>query len=133
MKFLFTILFSVLSVFAYSQELDCNVTVNTSSIQGTNRQMFTALEESVRDFMNNTVFTNHVFEANQRIECNIMIDIQNIVSADEYKGRLQIQARRPVYGSSYNTVLFNYIDNDSNAELYTFDQKVFSVNLGWLH
>ena len=31
------------------------------------------------------------------------------------------------------SVTFNYIDNESNADLYTFDQKAFSVNLGWLH
>ena len=30
------------------------------------------------------------------------------------------------------SVAFNYIDNNSNADLYTFDQKAFSVKLGWL-
>ena len=30
------------------------------------------------------------------------------------------------------SVTFNYIDNESNADLYTFDQKAFTVNLGWL-
>lgn len=31
------------------------------------------------------------------------------------------------------SIAFNYIDNDSNADLYTFDQKAFTVNLGWLY
>lgn len=112
----------------YSQELNCNFSVNHSRLQGTNKQVFTTLEEAVRDFLNNTVWTNHVYEAQERIECNILLDILEPVSADKYKAKLQIQARRPVFGTSYNTVLFNYIDNDVQFKYQEFDPINYSEN-----
>jgi hypothetical protein len=106
-----SILFTCLSVIN-GQELNCNFSINTSTISGTNRQVFTAMEEAIRDFLNNTVWTNNVFDAHERIECNILLNIKNESNATDFSGELQIQARRPVYNSSYNTVLFNYLDND---------------------
>lgn len=113
---------------ANSQELNCNFTVNHSRIQGTNKQVFTTLQSAVNDFLNNTVWTNNVFEGNERVECNILLDIAELVSTDEYKAKLQIQARRPVFGSSYNTVLFNYIDNDFQFTYQEFDPITLSEN-----
>lgn len=113
----------------YSQELSCNFSVNHSRLQGTtNQKTFETLEEAVRDFLNNTVWTNNVYEANERIECNILVDILEPVSANEYKAKLQIQARRPVFGTSYNTVLFNYIDNDFQFKYQEFDPIDYSEN-----
>ncbi len=112
----------------YSQELNCNFSVNHSRLQGTNKQVFTTLEEAARDFLNNTVWTNHVYEANERIECNILLDIIEPVSTDEYKAKIQVQARRPVYGTSYNTVLINYIDNDVQFKYQEYDPINYSEN-----
>ncbi|MBN2484543.1 MAG: DUF4835 family protein [Bacteroidales bacterium] len=111
-----------------AQELNCNFSINTSRIQGTNKQVFTTLEASVRDFLNNTVWTGNVFEAVERIECNIMLDITDDPVANDFKGKLQIQSRRPVYGSSYNTVLFNYVDEDVEFRYEEFDPIQYSEN-----
>lgn len=117
-----------------AQELNCNFSINTSKIQGTNKQVFIAMEEAIRDFLNNTVFTNHVYDNQERIECNMLLDIQEQPSAYSFKGKLQIQSRRPVYGSSYNSVLFNYVDNDvdftyQEGEPITYSENTFISNL----
>lgn len=109
--FIISILFTGLNIIS-GQELNCNFSINTTTISGTNRQVFTAMEEAIRDFLNNTVWTNNVFEAHERIECNILLDIKSESNATDFKAILQVQARRPVYNSSYNTVLFNYKDED---------------------
>jgi hypothetical protein len=97
-----------------SQELRCNISVNTSQVEGTNKQVYTTLQSALNEFMNNRAWTNHVYQVNERIECNIQITIQEQVGADEFRGTIQVQSRRPVYNSSYNTVMLNYIDQNFN-------------------
>jgi hypothetical protein len=113
---------------SYSQELNCSFSINTSRIQGTNKQIFTTLEAALRDFMNNTVWTNNVFEASERIECNIMLDILESPSANDFKAKLSIQSRRPVFNSSYNSVILNYIDEDLAFHYEEFDPIQYSEN-----
>jgi hypothetical protein len=110
----------------HAQELNCNVSVSTSQLQGTNKQVFETLQKALSDFMNNTVWTNNVFEINERIECNFLFNITAEVSQGSYEGTLNIQARRPVYASSYNTVMFNYIDNDIAFNYLEYDALEFS-------
>jgi hypothetical protein len=128
-KCIILLVFVFLTTFVTSsQELNCNFSINTSRIQGTNKQIFTTLEEAIRDFLNNTIWTNNVFEASERIECNILLDITEWPSANEFKAKLQIQSRRPVFGSSYNTVLLNYIDEDVDFHYEEFDPLQYSEN-----
>jgi hypothetical protein len=100
------------SCFVIAQELRCNVQVVTNQIQGTNKQKFTTLQRAIYEFMNSRNWTNHVFNNQERIEANIMINLTEEISSDEFRGTIQIQSRRPVFNSSYNTVLFNYLDNN---------------------
>lgn len=127
-KLITSIFMLVFGLQLFAQELNCNISVNHNRIQGTNKQVFTTLEEALRDFMNNTVWTNHVYEAQERIECNILVDILEPSGADEYKAKLQIQARRPVFGTSYNAVLFNYVDNDFQFKYQEFDPINYTEN-----
>ncbi len=108
--FLLIVIFSSLNL--YAQELRCNVQVVSQQIQGTNKQVFTRMQSSIYEFINNRSWTNHVYDHDEKIECNIMINLTSQISSDEFKGTMQIQVRRPVFNSSYNTVLFNFKDND---------------------
>lgn len=80
------IIFIVLIVspgFLWAQELRCNIQVNTQKIQGTNRTVFQTLQTSLYEFMNNTAWTNHVYGFDERIECNIMLNITEQLGSDE--------------------------------------------------
>lgn len=94
-----------------SQELNCNVQISAQKIQGSNRQVFETMQRDIYEFMNNTVWTNHVYNYAERIDCNILINLTEQLSADEFRGTIQIQLRRPVYNTTYNTTLLNFIDN----------------------
>jgi hypothetical protein len=116
-------------VFALSspaQELMCNVQIITQQIQGTNKQVFQTLQTSIYEFMNNTSWTNHVFETDERIECTMLFNIKEQLGVDEFKGTLQIQSRRPVYNTSYNSVVLNYVDNDIQFKYVEFQPLEFS-------
>lgn len=116
-----------------AQELNCNVTLNSDQIQGTNKQVFNTLQQSISDFVNNTRWSNMTVANSERIECNITIVVKT--AANNFYGcEMQIQARRPIYNSAYNSPLLNYRDNYFNFTYTEFDQlqyqeSVFTSNL----
>ena len=125
-KRIFFILLIVSPGFLWAQELRCNIQVNTQKIQGTNRTVFQTLQTSLYEFMNNTAWTNHVYGFDERIECNIMLNITEQMGSDEYKGTIQVQSRRPVFNSSYNTTMLNFLDNNLHFRYREFDKIEFT-------
>jgi hypothetical protein len=112
-KGLLVLLCFIILVPLSAQELNCRVQVNSSLIQGTNKQVFTALEKSLNDWMNARIWSNRVFAPNERIDCNFVFTVK-AYSNDYFTTELQIQSRRPVYNSSYETSLFNFMDKNVN-------------------
>jgi hypothetical protein len=94
-----------------SQELNCNVQIVSSQVQGTNKQVYQTLQKAIYEFLNNRAWSNNVFRQEERIECNLLITVSDQPAADQFHATMQIQSRRPVFGSSYNTVMLNYMDN----------------------
>jgi hypothetical protein len=76
--------------------------------------------------MNNTNWSNHVFSQDERIECNIMINLTEQIGSDEFRGTMQVQCRRPVYNTSYTTVLLNYMDEDIRFKYVEFESLEFN-------
>lgn len=125
---IFPLLFAGLCI-SYAQELNCIFSINSSQLQGTtNQEIFNTLRDELSDFMNNTAWTNHVFEVNERIETTFMLNVTEESSADVYKATLTVQARRPAYGTSYNTVMLNFIDDNVNFKYIENDPLEFSEN-----
>ena len=112
----------------HGQELKCNVQVNAQKIQGSNRTLFQTMQSAVYEFMNNTTWTGHVYSFDERIECNVLLTLNEQIGSDEYKGTLQVQARRPVFNSSYNTTTLNFIDESLHFKYIEHDKLEFSEN-----
>ncbi len=118
---------------AAAQELKCTITVNSDKVQGSNKLMFTTLQQSMEEFVNNTKWTNLTFQDKERIECSMML-VVSAVQDNIIIGELTCQSRRPVYGSSYTTPLLNIKDNNFNfayqeSDRLDFQQAVFTTNL----
>lgn len=128
LKFLLFLTLTVLSNCIFSQELNCTVKVLSPAIQGTERSVFETLETSIKEFMNNTRWTNDNFKQDERIECNITINVTKRISVDEFEANIIVQSRRPVYKSSYNTNLINYQDNDFTFKYTPFQPFEFNEN-----
>jgi len=108
-----------------AQELKCNVQVTAQRIQGSNRTLFQNMQRDIYDFMNNTVWTNNVFSYAERIECNLIINLSDQISADEFSGTLQVQLKRPVYNTTYNSTVLNFIDNNIRFRYVEFQTLEF--------
>lgn len=113
-------------VLSSAQELNCNVQVVTQQIQGTNKEIFRTLQAAVYEFVNTRTWTNNVYSYSERIECNILINLTDQISSDEFKGTIQMQARRPVYNTTYNSTMFNFIDNNFHIRYVEFEPLEFN-------
>lgn len=112
---------------AEAQELNCQVTVNSDQISGTNKQVFETLQQAISEYLNTTTFTNAQFAANEKIECRMFFTIKEYTD-DKLIGDLQIQSLRPVYNSSYTTTLINFKDTKIEFEYRENEPLVYSVN-----
>jgi hypothetical protein len=83
------------------------------------------MQKDLFEFMNNTVWTNHVFNYAERIDCNILINLTDQLSADEFKGTIQIQLSRPIFNTTYNSTLLNFIDNNFQFKYVEFQPLEF--------
>ena len=127
MKRLIFIFIFFVNVFSLNaQELICNVRVNSNQIQTSDRKVFQTMQTEIYEFINNKNWTSTKIDNEEKIECTIMINISNKISNDEYEGTLQIQSTRPVYGTSYKSTLFNYIDNDFKFKYLEYQSLEFS-------
>jgi hypothetical protein len=128
LKYFFLIILISGGEVIYSQELNCNVQVTAQKIQGSNRQVFESMQRDIYEFMNNTVWTNHVFSYAERIDCNIIINLTDQFSADEFRGTIQVQLKRPIFNTTYNSTMLNFMDNNFQFRYVEFQPLEFDPN-----
>lgn len=128
-KLLIIILFSLASQTAlFSQEFLVNISVNAPTIEGTDRRVFESLQSALYEFMNNRKWTNANIKNLERIECTMMLTVRERMSSDEYKGTLNVVLQRPIYKTSYNSVQFNFIDENVQFRYLESQPLEFSDN-----
>jgi hypothetical protein len=112
---------------AIAQELNCSVVVNAQQTGNENVQVFKTLEKQLTEFVNNTSWTNNSFKPQERINCSMVITIQNYDS-DFFQATLQIQSSRPVFNSSYSTPIYSFNDRDFSFQYLEFQNLVYNPN-----
>ena len=128
MRYFIFLSFFLVSLQLNAQELNCTVQVVAPQVQISDKRIFETLRKALFEFVNNKRWTDDVFKVEERIECSMFINITEQVSADEFKGTIQIQARRPIYKTSYNSVLLNHNDQDLQFKYLENSQLEFSEN-----
>ncbi len=111
----------------HPQELNCQVTVDFSQVQGTNTSIFKTLESAIADYVNTRKWTDTQFSPTEKIECRMFFTIKTY-EEPMMTGDLQIQSLRPVYNSSYTTSLLNFKDNKIEFEYQEGEPLIFSEN-----
>jgi hypothetical protein len=128
MKYIVVVVFFFTTLFTHSQELNCKVSVIHRQIQGSNTAIFQTLENALNEFVNNRKWTNDEFSQKERIDCNLLINLSKMENNEFFSGSITIQARRPVYNSTYNSLLINYIDRNFSFRYLEFDPIIFNEN-----
>jgi hypothetical protein len=116
MKFIVSlILFIAFNSGFKAQELNCQVSIITDArleVTSVEKEIFEQLKQTIYDMMNTTQWTKDKFKVEERINCNIQLQINSIPSSGTYSGSMQVQSSRPGFNSSYNTTIFNFQDDD---------------------
>ncbi|MNJ84397.1 hypothetical protein D3C87_18480 [compost metagenome] len=114
MNKILTLVFLALLTKGYSQELNCQVTIVTNiktEVTSAEKELFDQIKQVVTELMNNTKWTDEKFKVEERINCQLQLQI-NTINNGNFTGSIQVQSSRPVYNGSYNTTLFNFQDDN---------------------
>ena len=112
--FLLTLMTASLS----AQDFQCQVSINSSKISGSNRERYNSLQQELYKFINDRKWCQYTLKTNERIECGLMINLTE-VSGDVLKGTMTIQLHRPVYKTNYKTTVLNFQDKKIQ---FTYDE-----------
>jgi hypothetical protein len=130
MKKIAGILISYLFLFpigGMAQELLAKVTVIASRVNTTvDKRIFITLQTQLNNLMNTRKWTNDVFQQNEKLECSFILNIESIVEPNVYKATLTVQAARPVYNSSYQCALVNFLDAEVTFKYQEFQPVEFN-------
>ena len=112
MKYIIVLLLSAYCIQSQGQELAVQVKVNTAKLQTTDPRVFKSLEDDIKKFLSTQSWTNDKYELHERIKCNFNLTIKKEVNSTTFEADLTVSASRPVFGSSYESTLINYIDKN---------------------
>lgn len=122
---------------AFAQELNTRVQILAPTVNNANRRNLDVLQNTIRDFMNNNKWTDETYLPQEKIDCNLVINVTTWDGNSGYTAEAQIQSNRPVYGSSYSTTLLNMSDKDfsfsfNEGQALDFSDQNFITNLSSL-
>jgi hypothetical protein len=113
-----------------AQELNASVAIQSQAVSnaGVDQSVFNQMQQDIEKYLNQTRFTDHVYKPKERIKCRINIRLTQVPSNNRFKGEFQVQLTRPVYNSSYETVLLKFTDDDITFEYVPFQNLRYSEN-----
>lgn len=115
--------------YASSQEFLCNVQIQAQQIAGVDQSVFDAMEKSIFEFMNNRKWSEFNYKIEERLECTMIFTIQAAAQGgDEFSGTLNLVLQRPVYGTDYNSVVINLVDNDIKFAYTPYQSMEYADN-----
>lgn len=132
-------LVSILLLLAASQllgqELNCQVTINVGpKVQTTDRNVFRDMKQAIQLFMNTRKWTGDAFQPHEKINCSLLLNINDMPSIGNFSASVQVQVARPVFNTNYTTLLFNFADRDWEFEYVEsqpleFNDNTYTTNL----
>ncbi len=128
-RFMILLLLSMGGVLSLTaQELNAVVKVNSSKIQGTNRAVFTSLEEALYTFINGRRWSDMTSRDDDKIDCTFTLVITEAVATHSFRGELYVQSRRAVRDATFATPLLNVRDRQFDFDYMEYQPLTFNVN-----
>ena len=112
-----------------AQELQARLSIITSKVSTTvDRKIFQTLQTGLTSFLNNRKWSNDVFQPAEKIQCSFLLTIEEAQAGNIYKGKLTVQAARPIYNTTYDSPILNFIDDDVTFKYVEFQPIEFNEN-----
>lgn len=114
---------------ARTQEIQARFSVMAAKVSTQiDKKVFQTLQTALTNFLNNRRWTNDVFQASEKIQCNFLLNIDQDLGSNVYKGKLTVQAARPVYNTNYDSPIINFIDDNITFRYVEFQPVEFNEN-----
>jgi hypothetical protein len=123
----FVLVVGVLS--ANGQEIQARLTVMANKVSTQiDKKIFQTLQTSLVNFLNNRRWTSDAFQPNEKIQCNFLLNIEQDLGNNIFKGKLTVQAARPVYNTTYDSPIMNFLDDNVVFRYQEFQPIEFNEN-----
>ncbi len=123
MKKILVLLFGFTSLL-FSQELNCDVTVNTESIPQESRDLLSDFASSIETYMNQTRFTDQNWEF-PKINCAFSIFVTSASDETHYQAQIVVTSQREILKSDKKSLMLSINDNAWSFE-YVTGQPLYS-------
>lgn len=112
-----------------AQEIQARLTVMSPKVSTTvDKKVFQTLQTALSNFLNTRRWTADAFKTNEKIQCNFLLNIEQDMGNNIYKGKLTVQAARPVYNTNYDSPIMNFIDDNVVFRYVEFQPVEFNEN-----
>jgi Domain of unknown function (DUF4835) len=116
---------------AQAQELNCTVVLNYDQLvaqQNTDAANLSQLKNVISDFMNSRRWTSDTYNPEERINCKLSINLIRSAAQGSYEANTQVTVLRPVFGSTYETVVFSFVDRYFNFNYLPNNPMYYNEN-----
>ena len=128
-KILICLAFVVFTFTAQGQEIQARVSVIVSKVSSqVDKKIFLTLQTALTNFLNSRRWTNDVFQPGEKIQCNFLLTIDEDKGNNVFKGKLTVQAARPVYNTTYDSPIMNFLDDNVTFRYVEFQPIEFNEN-----
>jgi hypothetical protein len=128
-KILVVFVLVVTGLLAQGQEIQARVTVMAPKVSTQiDKKVFQTLQTSLTNFLNNRRWTNDPFQPGEKIQCNFLLSIEQDLGNNIFKGKLTVQAARPIYNTTYDSPIMNFLDGDIAFRYVEFQPIEFNEN-----
>jgi len=127
--FYFFVLLCIATNTLSAQELQAKVTIMADKVgPQTDKKIFGTLQTALNTFMNNRKWSKETFQPSEKIVCNFLLYINQSFDNNLFQASLTVQAGRPVYNSTYESPLINFIDENVTFRYIEFQPIEFNEN-----
>ncbi|MFC3417109.1 type IX secretion system protein PorD [Algoriphagus hitonicola] len=111
-KWIISFLLLTVAEVCLSQELNFTVIINSDRARIQNTDVFNQMKSSFEQFLNGRSWTSDEFRPEERIKGNLLITINEVPQVGTYSATVQVQVVRPIYGTNYESLIFNFADRN---------------------
>src|SRR5574338_1113927 len=112
---------------ANGQEIQARLTVSALKINTqVDKKIFQTLQTGLTNFLNSRKWTPDNYQTNEKIQCNFFLSVEQDLGNNVFKGKLTVQAARPILNSSYQSPIINYLDDNVTFRYVEFQPIEFN-------
>jgi hypothetical protein len=128
-KFFIGLAFIVCTTATRGQEIQAHLSVIVSKVSSqVDKKIFLTLQTALTNFLNSRRWTSDVFQPGEKIQCNFLLTIDQDLGGNVFKGKLTAQAARPIYNTTYDSPIMNFLDDNVTFRYVEFQPIEFNEN-----